>query len=234
MKLDNVQKLREISLAWVLSRMLTIWIVGDVGFYILLPMLDIDTSYSAAPIAIALYYAALTSIAVFTFWPLFRGWRPAENRAHIYLFLAAFFGVAVLFVSYALPLLPPIQWIESWNPPELMIATSWYFLPKSIEILLQQLLIAALVIAFTAHGHSVRTTGIWCAVLFGGAHMLLVFGGLPFAYVIRFSAAAVLAAFAFTYLLTRVSSGFVYAYALHWFYYALTIYMAHTISPYAQ
>ncbi|MBI4225339.1 MAG: hypothetical protein HY617_03325 [Candidatus Sungbacteria bacterium] len=132
-----------------------------------------------------------------------------------------------------MPKLPSIVWTESWNPPELMVANSWYFLPKSIEILLQQLLVAALVLAFSARNYSIRAISLWCMLIFGGAHLLLSFGELPFGYVVRFTASAVLFASVFPWLILRVPNGFAYSYMLHWFYYAVTVVMAHTVSPYA-
>ena len=92
-----------------------------------------------------------------------------------------------LFAAYVLPLLPPPAWNQSWDPPEARAATSLYFLPKSIEILFRQLLILALVIALAARGHGLRR---FCALAFGGVHVLLALGGTPTGHVVRFMATA--------------------------------------------
>jgi hypothetical protein len=133
-----------------------------------------------------------------------------------------------------MPALPSVVWTEAWDAPELMVATPWYFLPKSIEILFQQLLIVALVFALTAERISVPIIAVCCALLFGAAHVLLGLGGLPFGYVVRFVAAATVFGLVFPYLILRVTNGFVYSYSLHWLYYLVTIVMAHTLSPYVQ
>jgi hypothetical protein len=115
-----------------------------------------------------------------------------------------------------------------------MVATSWYFVPKSVEILFQQLLISALVLAFAAERYSVRTIAVCCGLLFGGAHFLLGLGGLPFGYVTRFIIAASAFGLVFPYLILQVRNGFAYSYAVHCLYYLATIVVARTLSPYAQ
>ena len=86
---------------------------------------------------------------------------------------------------------------------------------------------------FAAQRLPLRTISSGCALLFGFAHILLGFGGVPFGYVVRFVIAATVFGLAFPYLILRFSNGFAYAYALHWLYYIVTIVMAHTVSPYA-
>ena len=108
-----------------------------------------------------------------------------------------------------------------------MIATPWYFLPKSIEILFQQLLVVALVLILSAQQYSIRRISIYSAALFGGIHILLAFGGVPIGYVIRFMVAASAFGFIFPYLLLRVPNGLAYSYVVHWLYYALSVVMPH-------
>jgi hypothetical protein len=199
----------------------------------LLPAVGIRPGYNAAPFAIGLYYAAWIAIAAVGFWPLYRTWTPFQNRMHAYAVLLASVAAVAAFAIFGLPKLPSIIWTESWDAPELMLANEWYFLPKSIEILFQQLLIAALVLALAANKFTISTIAIVCALLFGSAHLLLGFGGLPFGYVTRFAAAAAAFGVVFPHLILRVPNGFAYSYALHWFYYIVTIVMAHTVSPYA-
>ena len=123
-----------------------------------------------------------------------------------------------------------IAWVESWNPPEVRVATPSYFLPKSIEILFQQLLVVALVLALTAQRYSIRRISIYCALAFGAAHILLAFGGVPIGYVIRFMLSAMVFGFVFPYLLLRVRNGLAYSYMIHWTYYAASVVLPHIFS----
>lgn len=224
---------RRAQLIRTLGLVAGLWIASDVGYYLLLPALGLRRGYNAAPMEIAAYYGFCSMIAVIVFRRLFRQWATFENRLSAYILLSVSFGIVVVFTAFLLPLLPPINWRESWEPPELMVATPWYFLPKSIEILFQQLLIVAAVLAFSAQQYSLRTISIVCALLFGGTHVLLAYGGMPFGYVARFIGAAMVFGFVFPYLILRLRNGFAYSYLTHWLYYAITVILAHTISPYA-
>jgi hypothetical protein len=129
-----------------------------------------------------------------------------------------------------LPLLPPIRWTEAWNPPDVRHATPAYFLPKSIEILFQQLLVVALVLVLFAQRYSIRTISICCALVFGAAHILLAFGGVPWGYVIRFMISAAAFGFMFPYLILRVPNGLACSYVIHWAYYAASVVLPHIFS----
>lgn len=221
------------SLIRTLAEIMALWIASDTGYYIVLPLFGFSPGYNNEPVGIALYYAFWVAVSVNTFWPIFKDWRPVENIPRAYLFLSASFAGLVLFALFAMPKLPSIVWTESWDPPELMVANSWYFLPKSMEILLQQVLIAALVLSFSARTFSVRAISIWSMVIFGGAHLMLLFSGLPFGYIVRFVFSAMAFALIFPRLILRTRNGFIVSYTVHWLYYAVTVIMAHTISPYA-
>jgi hypothetical protein len=130
--------------------------------------------------------------------------------------------------------LPPPTWTESWNPPEVRVASQWYFLPKSIEILFQQLLVVALVLVLSAQHYSIRKISVYCALGFGAAHILLAFGEVPIGYVIRFMVAAAAFGFIFPYLILRVPNGLAYSYILHWLYYAVTVVMPRFVTSSAS
>jgi hypothetical protein len=210
------------------------WIMSDVGYHLLLPALGLRAGYNAEPVAIALYYAVWVVVALVVFWPLYRDWPAGENPVVTHTILIGLLGGILLFAVYGLPALPQIVWTESWDAPELMRVTPWYFVPKSVEILFQQLLVAALVLALAKEKFSVRAISVACAVLFGGMHVLLAFGGMPFGYVVRFVLAAAAFGFVFPVLLLRTANGLACSYSLHWLYYLITIVMAHTLSPYAH
>ena len=226
--------------AWTLVQIGAIWLLADIGYYFLLPALGVQPSYNAGSVGITLYYVFWVGIAVITFWPVYAtwprysGWNTFENPLASYVIWSLAFAGCALFAAYVLPLLPAINWTEPWSPPDIRVATPWYFLPKSIEILLQQLLIVALVLVLSAQQCSHRKIAICCAILFGGAHIFLLFGGMPIGYVVRFMAAASAFGFAFPYLLLRVPNGIAYSYIVHWLYYAITVAMPHLFSASVQ
>jgi hypothetical protein len=202
--------------------------VSDAGYYLLLPALGFKASYNVDPVVIAVYYGLWVAIALIAFWGLYQTWwRTYENRVSTYLLVSLAFAALVLFPGYALPLLPPINWAEPWHPPEVVFATPWYFLPKSIEILFQQLLIAALVIALSAQRYGLWAISFACAVLFGGTHILVVLDGVPAGYVVRLIVVGAAFGLVFPHLILRVQNGLAYSYITHWCYYAATVLMAH-------
>jgi hypothetical protein len=150
-----------------------------------------------------------------------------ENRLTSFFVWCLSFAFCALFAAYVLPSLPAITWTESWTPPEIRVATAWYFLPKSIEILFQQLLIIALVLALSAQRYTLGRISIYCALVFGAVHILLAFGGVPIGYVIRFMGSAAAFGFMFPYLLLRVPNGLAYSYMIHWVYYATSVVLPH-------
>ena len=232
----DVSRSQRAQLIWTLVQIAAVWTVSDIGFYFLLPVLGLPASYNAGSVAIALYYVFWVGIAVISFWPLYAswplygGWGTFENRVTSYVVWSLSFAGCILFAAYVLPLLPPPAWAESWSPPEIRVATPWYFLPKSIEILFQQLLIVALVLALSAQQYSIRKISTYCALAFGAAHVLLVFGEVPPGYVIRFMVAATAFGFMFPYLILRVPNGLAYSYIVHWLYYAVTVVMPRIVS----
>ncbi|MEX1083493.1 MAG: hypothetical protein WEC82_04160 [Xanthobacteraceae bacterium] len=223
------------QLMWTFAQIAAIWTASDLGYYFLLPALGLQVSYNDGPVAITLYYVFWVGFAVITFWPLYAiwplygKWSTFENRLTSYVVWSISFAGCILFAAYVLPLLPPTDWTQPWKPPEVRMATPWYFLPKSIEILYQQLLIVALVLALAARKYSLRRISVYCALAFGAAHVLLAFGGAPLPYVTRFSLSAAAFGFMFPYLILRVPNGLAYSYVVHWAYYALTVAMAHIV-----
>jgi hypothetical protein len=233
---DHENKPQNSELIWALVQLAVVWVASDIGFYLLLPMLGQAPNYNVASIAITLYYTFWVGVAVITFWPTYASWpqygrwHTFENRVTSYVVWSLSFAGCILFAAYVLPLLPPPAWTGSWSPPEVRVATSLYFLPKSIEILFQQLLVLSLVLTLSAQHCSMRRTSIYCALSFGAAHVLLAFGGVPPGYVIRFMVAATAFGFAFPYLILRVPNGLAYAYIVHWLYYAVTVVMPRIFS----
>jgi hypothetical protein len=230
---NNSEDAQRAQLLWAIAQIAAIWIVSDAGYYFLLPALGVTPNYNAGSVAVTLYYGFWIGIAVITFWPLYRSWprygrwATFENRLTSYIVWSLSFAACIFFAAYVLPSLPAITWTESWNPPDVRVATPSYFLPKSIEILFQQLLVVALVLALSAQRYSIRTISIYCALVFGAAHVLLAFGGVPWGYVIRFMVSAAAFGFMFPYLILRVPNGLAYSYVIHWAYYAASVVLPH-------
>jgi hypothetical protein len=224
---QNAQLLQRVA------QIAAIWTVSDAGYYFLLPVLGVQPNYNSGSVAVTLYYVFWIGIAVITFWPLYATWpqygrwATFQNPLASYVVWSLAFAGCLLFAAYVLPLLPSVNWRESWNPPEVVFATPWYFLPKSIDILFQQLLVVALVLALAAQLYSLRKISIYCALAFGAAHALLAFGGVPIGYVIRFMIAAAIFGFVFPFLILRVSNGLAYSYIVHWLYYAVSVMLPH-------
>ena len=211
-----------------------VWVVSDVGFHFLLPRIGLIPSYIDDPSVAAGYYAAWIPVTFVIFRAQYRGWTPFGPARPLLVFVPLFAAFALAFAIYAPAALPDAIWNETGKPPDILVASTWYFLPKSVDILLQQLLIAGLVLAFSAGRRSLWEISGYCAILFGSSHLLLAFGSLPAMYVIRFTVFASLFGLLFPYLILRVPNGIVYSYATHWTYYAATLVTAHTISPYAS
>jgi hypothetical protein len=221
------------KLLWTVAQIAVIWTASDVGYYFLLPAFGVQPNYNDGSVAVTLYYMFWIGISVITFWPMYASWpqygrwATFENRLTSYLVWSLSFVGCLLFAAYVLPMLPSVHWKESWTPPEMVVATPWYFLPKSIDILLQQLLVVALVLAMAAQEWSLRKISICCAVAFGVAHGLLAFGGVPWGYAIRFMISAAAFGFLFPYLILRVPNGLAYSYIVHWLYYAVSVVLPH-------
>lgn len=116
-------------------------------------------------------------------------------------------------------------------PPRLrflLLATPAYFFPKAADILFQQSLIAALVLAFSARTQSFPRVRLWYLVCFGGAHLaLFVIPGILPLYALVMTLAALASAFVFPYLILYVRGGFIYSYMTHLLFYILLALLIH-------
>lgn len=206
------------------------WIVSDLGYYFLLPAIGRQASYIADPVAISIYYLFWIGLAVILFWPIYATWgRYAPwatfgNRLASAVIWCVLYGSGVAFAGYIVPTLSPAFWPADWGPaPDLVVATDGYFLPKSLDILFQQLLVLALVLTLSAQGLRLWRASLVSAALFGGIHILLIFGGMPMVGVARFVVFAAAFGLLMPTLILRIPNGFAFSYALQWGYYAVTI-----------
>jgi hypothetical protein len=217
---------------YVISVVASLWVLSDLGFYFLLPFLGVTPDYNESGMAVALFYTYWTGLSVILFWPVYATWVdharwPTFQRPLVSaLVWTLFFAGAVVFVGWVMPALPPFDAEGLPNPPDLPQADPWYFLPKSVDILFQQLLVVAVVLSLTGAGQTFRRVSLSCGVIFGISHVLLLLGGAPVGYVVRFTAMATVFGLVFPLLLLRVRNGLAYSYMLHWMFYAAAVIIA--------
>jgi hypothetical protein len=227
---DNQYNSKETPLLWLIAQMGSIWVISGIGYNFLLPVVGLGGGYNANPVQITLYYLFWIVLTVYSFWNIYSEWKFFEGRVQTYITIFVSSILITSYLAFVLPTLPSINLFNSYIPPsDLLSATPWYFLPKSFDIFLQQLLVIALVLSFHLKGYSLRSVSVWCAVLFGGAHLLLVLGGKNVFYVTLFTTCATMASFVFPYLILRVKNGFIYSYLLHWSFYAVLIYASRVL-----
>ncbi len=227
---NTLSHLRESPLVISVFQIASIWVVSDLSFVLVKTILGGNLTYTNSPLIITFYYLFWIFITLSAFWNIYIEWDIIKNEVVTYAFVLFVLGFIVTYFIFILPLFPAVSWSATWKPPsELVYADGWYFLPKSAEIILQQLLIAALAFSFYNSKFSTKTTCMLCAGLFGSAHLLLVFGGPSFLYVSTFTFFATIAGFVFPYLILKVKNGFMYSYMLHWTFYAAIVVLAHTI-----
>lgn len=209
------------SLVKTLGHIIVLWAGVLVGYYVLLPYLGLDIGYNSHPFLVADYYAAWSLATFLAFERIFLAHLPQARRLRLDSVLSAFFVVAASIFLWAFSFLSAPH-IPSLEPAtDLLLATPWYFLPKSIEIFLQQLLIAAFVFELDRQRYALQTIIITYALAFGAAHTLLIFTGSFPPTVLIMTLGAILSAAVFPYLLLRVRHGFLYSYVIHWAFYAL-------------
>lgn len=218
-----------------LLALLALWILSDLSYFRLLPVLGIRPNYNDSPVSVTLLYLFWLGVTVISFWPIyaswprFSNWPTFQSRITSLAIWTVGFVSMVAFVAIVLPDLPPLHWPRSWGPPpELPLATSLYFLPKSIEILFQQLLMVAVVLLL-APVMPLRHVAYSCALLFGSAHTLLMFDAVSIGYVIRFTISALLFGAIFPLFILRIRNGLAFTYIIHWSYYALSILLARDV-----
>ena len=205
-----------------------LWSASSYGYYALVEKLGLESGYNDAPAVFAAYYLIWTGLAALWFRQvladnLMRHRILAHARA-----MVPVMAVFALFVAVVLPSLPPVSvWRAPSDPPEFMFASGWYYLPKSADILFQQVLVASMIYTAAQSNLSIRSIAMGMALMFGGFHILLALDGFLPLYVARFTIAATLFGLIAPYLYLRLKHGFRWAYGLHWSFYALDAAITH-------
>ncbi len=205
-----------------------LWTVSSQGYYALVDSLGLESGYDGAPVLFTTYYLGWAALAVWLFRSLFTNVLDLDRLAREGLAMLPILASFGLFVVYILPLLPHVSDVRApSNPPEFMFASAWYYLPKSADILFQQVLVAALIFTCVRAGLSLGGMSVGTAAAFGLVHVGLAFDGFTWLYVVRFTLAAVLFGALLPYLYLRLRSGFRWAYSLHWAFYAADATITH-------
>ncbi|WP_299655198.1 hypothetical protein [uncultured Jannaschia sp.] len=213
---------------WALARMAptlapvaVLWSVSSWGYYALADAPGVQAGYDDAPVLFAVYYLGWAALAFAAFRSVLTGAMTRPGIAGNAAILAPIPAAYGAFVALALPLLPEVSvWRAPPNPPEFMFASAWSYLPKSADILFQQVLVAAMVRRAYAAGMPIRAIGLMMAALSGGFHLTLALDGFTALYVARFTVAATLFGLIVPHLYLRARRGFAWTYALHWGFYA--------------
>lgn len=215
----------------VFGRILAIWTLINIGYHLVLPQFGIELNYNNTPFSTTLYFLFWIGIIVVYFWDVYGSWfkKAFVIWSHIYLSLGLV--VLVLTLSYYISLLPALD--RPLPPyPDLFYATAQYFLPKSVEILVQQLLIVVIVLVLYNKFGSLKSTVIGYTVCFGGAHFALFFlNDSTFSYPLIMTVSAFISSLVFPYLILRVKGGFIYSYLIHFVFYIILATFFHIFPP---
>lgn len=210
-----------------------LWALANVGYYVILPLFGFQLNYNLAPIVIAGYFLLWAIISTVLFWDLFKRNTTEKHRIWIYGILSLASAALIWGMLYLFSSLPILQISHLSFDIDILFSTPWYFLPKSFEILVQQILIAVLVLEFYSRFNSLKETIISYAICFGGAHILLFsINGAPTLYALTMIVGSVLSALMFPYLILRIRGGFIYAYVIHLVFYILIATLLRTLPLY--
>lgn len=212
-------------------KIVSMWTAAEVGYRIILPLLGFSISYNESPIAIALYYFVWFAISVSTFASLFAKIQ-FERRLPWYLFATFAFGALMWATLEYLAQTGNMTGPANAPYTDLIFATPWYFLPKSVEILVQQTLITATILALSEYFTTIRRISLVFAGTFGLLHAVIyLVSSAPSQHATFMTLGAIVSALVFPYLILRVKNGFLYSYMIHWLFYAFVVFMLHTWPP---
>ncbi len=216
----------------VLATIAALWAFANAGYFIIFPALGYPISYNEAPTAIALYFLFWTVLSINYFRRLFATWRAGGPSLWVYGALSFGFAGAVVALVHLLSHFPALQGPELAPYTDLLLSTPWYFLPKAVEVWMQQILITILVLELYSRLGSYKKVLVAYAATFGLAHVLLfALSSAPGAYATIMTVAALGSTWVFPRLILRARGGPVYAYAIHLMFYILLAIALHAWPP---
>ena len=217
-------------MAPTLATVALLWSASSWGYYALVDMMMLSVGYDDAPVLFAAWYLSWTAVAMNLFYNVIVEQISRRRLVGHAVALTPILVACAAFVTLVLPLLPAVSVFRApLNPPEFMFASAWYYLPKSFDILFQQVLVAVIIRRADHVGLSLPATSLLMAALFGGFHLTLALDGFSPFYVARFTLAATLFGLLAPVLYLRTRHGFRWAYGLHWSFYALDAAVAHLV-----
>lgn len=202
------------------AAVIVIWTTTSLSYYWLLGVLRVEDGLNDAPAFYAAFYVAWAAVAFFAFRRSHFDWLTAET---VIRYVPAASVVAVVLIGIAaigIPSLPGLPFGSPDGPPHPFEMTSAYFLPKSAEIFLQQLLIATITIELKFRHLSDIKVATLVGSLFGGAHMMWAVVYPEPVILFRLTFAALLLGTLAPWLMLRLRGGFLVSYTLHWLLYA--------------
>lgn len=209
----------------------SLWAAAMVGVFIVLPVFGV-TSYNQSPVILSIYYLFWLAVAIFTFADLYRELMPIGRFVWGYGVVCAGFALLVWGILESFATLPMPSGFDIAPYTDLLLATPWYFLPKGVEIFVQQALITALVLALARQFRSVERVSLAYAILFGSVHAVLFFlSGAPDTYALVMTAGSILSAFLFPRIILTIPAGFVYTYMIHLTFYLTLASILHVWPP---
>ena len=227
---NNSENFTEVPFIRVLGEIVAVWTLANIGYYLVLPMFGLQLSYNSFPVAIALYFFIWAVASIFIFWKVYKRWFGFDSHVWLSGVLSLGSALVLLVLVYLFSLLPVISGPSLSAYTDILFATPWYFLPKSIEILVQQLLITVLVLELFFRFQTLKNVVIGYALCFGGAHIVLyILNGAPAPYSIAMTLGAFLSSLMFPYLILKVRGGFVYSYMIHFVFYILLASLLHVL-----
>ena len=140
----------------ILGEIAGLWILANAGYYSIFPLFGLELSYNSTPIGIALYFMVWAGISIFSFWDVFTVWLKVEHRIWVYLLWSLGFSGLIWGLLYLFSLLPMLTGIQFAPSTDILFASPWYFLPKSAEVLVQQILITVLVLELSSVARSLK------------------------------------------------------------------------------
>ncbi len=223
---DGIHLLRlilKITLAWGLC---------NVGYFYALPIFGYAISYNAEPFLIAAYFLFCALMCVVAFRKILA--KSFTKKSYIWLYgvLSVSFAFGLALSLYAFSFVPVLRGPALAPYTDILFATPWYFLPKAVDVLLQQILIAVFLLDLPPFFSSMKRIRAVYAVAFGGAHVFLfALTGAPFEHAFVMTMGALLSAFAFPHLILKVRAGFLFSYMTHLMLYLLFAVILHTWPP---
>lgn len=202
------------------AAVIIIWTTTSLSYYWLLGALRLEDGLNDAPAFYAAFYVAWAAVAFLAFRRSHFDWLTAEAMAR-YIPPASLLAVVLFCIAaIGIPSLPDLPLGPPDGPPHPFEMTSAYFLPKSAEILPQQLLIAVITIELKLRHLSDSTVATLVGVLFGGAHMMWAIIYPEPVVLFRLTGAALLLGTLAPWLMLRLRGGVLVSYTVHWGLYA--------------